>query len=212
MLNRLQVSVLMVLVCVVYAALQIIDHQPLGKLTGLFSGSVTVLTMAALVFEKWGWKLPILGKMLGAPENIHGTWKAVMESDWVNPQTLQRHPTIEAYLVVRQSFSTVSVRMFSNESYSDTLVAKVDVEPNGFSRLVATFLNTPDQDVRGRSAMARGAFHLRIEGDPPHALSGDYWTERKANGTIKTTGHIPKMAHSFEHARKLFTEAEGNKG
>src|SRR5215475_1684505 len=89
--------------------------------TGLFKpcgAVVTVLTLVLLAFDKWLWSLRVLHPWFVDRPYLKGTWKGVIESNYVDPATQQRVPTTEAYLVIRQTFSAIHLRLITRESAS----------------------------------------------------------------------------------------------
>jgi hypothetical protein len=157
------------------------------------------------VFDKWGWKLRVLHSWLVPFQDLSGTWKGTLQTTWINPETLQRPGPIPVFLVIRQTYSTVSVRVLTEESESDLMVGKVVVVEDDLADLVGVYRNTPKQSVRHRSPIHHGAFRLRIEGEPVMALSGEYWTDRETQGALRLDERVMALAHGFEHARSLFT-------
>lgn len=205
MLSRIQVTVLLAVVVALWAALLAIEGYALSfKLLAPFSGVVSGLVVVLLVFDKWLWKVPWLGVLLGAPANIDGTWKGTLASEWVSPKTLQKAGPIEIYLVIRQTFTTLSVRTFTAESESMMVAGKVESGADGVSDLVTVYRNVPKQSLRDRSQIHHGALRLRIEGAPPTQLAGEYWTERESKGELRLAELRKGAAHSFEQAQVLF--------
>src|SRR5262245_32090823 len=92
--------------------------------TGLFKpcGAVaTVLTLVLLAFDKWLWSFRILHPWFVDRPYLKGTWKGVLVSNYIDPQTKQPVPPIEVYLVVRQTYSAIHLRLITRESVSESL-------------------------------------------------------------------------------------------
>ncbi len=75
------------------------------------STATTVVVTAALLFDLWLWKLPFLHDWFVKRPVIVGTWKVVIRSKWIDPTTGLTRAPIEGYMVIRQTFSTLSLRL-----------------------------------------------------------------------------------------------------
>src|SRR3954454_21914926 len=76
----------------------------------------SIVLVVALLFDLWLWKLPFLHRWFVKRPVIDGTWKVELRSNWTNPQTGRGVPPVEGYMVVRQTFSTLSMRLMTEES------------------------------------------------------------------------------------------------
>jgi hypothetical protein len=205
MLTRTQLTLLLGTQVALWAALLLVQGESLGwRHLAPFSSVVSCSLALLFVFEKWGWKLRVLHSWLVPFQNLSGTWRGTLQTSWEDPRTLQRPVPIQVFLVIRQTYSTVSVRVLTAESESDMIVGKVVVVEGDLADLVGVYRNTPKQSVRHRSPIHHGAFRLRIEGEPVTALAGEYWTDRKTQGEMRLGEHVKALAHGFEHARSLF--------
>jgi hypothetical protein len=169
---------------------------PVGLVTGF-----TLLLLAVLNCHLWRWRL--VHKLLGAAPDMQGTWKGEIRSQWLNPQTGENPPPIECYMVVRQTLSEISIKVFTMESASDTLATSIIIE-NGSHQILATYRNTPDLKHRNRSPIHFGGFLLHIIGCPPQTLKGHYWTDRNTQGEICVSHPKANLAESFDTAHNLF--------
>jgi|SRR5215217_214696 len=208
MLTRTQLTLLLGIEVTLWAALLLVQGESLGwrhlaPFSSVVSGSIGLLYL----FDKWGWKLQVLHSWLVPFQDLSGTWKGTLQTTWMNPENLQRPGPIPVFLVIRQTYSTVSVRVLTEESESDLMVGKVVFVEDDLADLVGVYRNTPKQAVRHRSPIHHGAFRLRIEGAPLTALAGEYWTDRKTQGELRLGEHVKGLAYGFEHACSLFTPA-----
>lgn len=155
--------------------------------TGLFKpcgGVVTVLTLVLLAFDKWLWSLRLLHPWFVDRPYLKGTWKGVIKSNYVDPETQQKVPPIEAYLVIRQTFSAIHLRLMTRESASESLANNIPKGEDGVYTVASVYRNTPQISVRHRSAIHHGALVIRVEGDPVASLTGEYWTDRLTCGEL----------------------------
>ncbi len=169
-----------------------------------FSVVVGVLVLVLSIADRWLWRLRWLRPWLFNMPDLNGTWKVV-----IHPTAPQSSPhEVIAYIVIRQTFSTISLRLFTAESHSETLSARVVRCDDGTCNVAAVYRNTPRLQVRERSTLHHGALLLNVQGDPPESLAGQYWTDRLSQGDLVLSARISALAHSFDQAVKL-TAAEG---
>ncbi|QDE69475.1 hypothetical protein BHS09_22220 [Myxococcus xanthus] len=205
MLSRIQTAFLIGIAVILWAALLLLHGEPVAwRFLAPFSSVVSGLLLVLLVFDKWLWKWRHLHPWLVPNQNLNGTWRGTLQTNWQDPRSLQRPGPIEVFVIVRQTYSTVSARLLTDESESDLLVGKFVVSEDGVADLLGMYRNTPKQSLRTRSPIHHGAFRLRLEGTPVMTLAGEYWTDRNTMGELRLTEHVDAKAHGVEHARTLF--------
>jgi hypothetical protein len=131
--------------------------------------------------------------------HLEGDFRVV----WTNPATGLSPPIKVAYLVVRQSATTVSVVMLTNESKSKSSIAVVSDDGVSAS-LDYMYLNRPESRYEYRSRMHHGSTSLDITGRPVIRLQGRYWTNRDSRGEIDFNQQVKKFADDFLQAEALF--------
>ena len=89
---------------------------------------VTVYVVLTFVFTKWLWKLPIFRGWLVPFPDLQGTWEGELKSTWTNPETGRVIAPIPAVVVVRQTFSSVSCTLFTEESESYSTAAQISLD------------------------------------------------------------------------------------
>ena len=111
MIERLHLSVILLLAAACWGGLLILDGvavsiswlRPLtivvGILLVLLAGFDLVLWRVSLL-QGWFVKRPV----------IHGTWRATIRSNWIDPETGDRVGPIAGYMAIRQTFSSLSLR------------------------------------------------------------------------------------------------------
>lgn len=151
------------------------------------------------IFDRYFWCLPGINKLFASPPNVQGTWKGEINSHWVNPETGQTPPPIEVYAVVRQTYSSINVGMFTKESASGTLTASI-TEKDGKCVIQALYSNTPDLQFRSRSPIHHGSFIMQVVGIPPQSLRGSYWTDRGSKGEISFSQRTNLLFDDFQIA------------
>jgi hypothetical protein len=175
-----------------------------GAVLGL-SDALAVILILVSGFERWGWRWRRLHpRPIGTPV-IRGTWRGLMESSYIDPDTRQTQPPKIVYLAIRQTLTTVWVRLLSNESASIQVVGSVKRDPASEDWLLSyTYQNTPKLLLRSHSAEHRGGTFLTIYGEPPRRIEGEYWTSRDTKGTVAMDTYVNEVAQSYVDAVALF--------
>jgi hypothetical protein len=110
-------------------------------------------------------------------------------------------------MAVRQTFSSLSMRLMTSESTSELVAARVLVAADGVSKVVGVYVNQPKLSVRNRSAIHYGGLLLDVHGDPPTALEGSYWTDRDTRGTMHLSDRHTQIFASYDEADEAFRRA-----
>jgi hypothetical protein len=154
---------------------------------------VTAVVLLLIAFDTIAWRwLPF--KLTKRP-NIRGTWATDLHFTWP-PESAPR--TKRCYLVIHQTFSTVSVRMYLDTSSSESRSADIR-RRDGQHSLWWVYLSQATEFDRDNPAH-RGASELVIATVPRPSLDGIYWTERKTTGRLVTVGWSKSLFDSFAAA------------
>lgn len=172
---------------------------PFNDIYNAFSYVVSAVAVVLVFWERYLWHWWPFYPHFHTKPNLRGTWKGELVSDFPD-----RHgEVIEVYLVVRQTFSTIDIRLFSAESSSVSLSAHFVSDNIGFYTLASTYRNTPTVLRRQRSPINHGGLLLSIRGAPVHQLDGEYWTDRGTKGEIVFRSRSNCYADDFSHAQRL---------
>lgn len=199
MISRLHISAILLIAAGVWGVALLLAGVPVtAAWFKPFSMVVGVLVLAMSAVERWLWRIRWLRPWLFNMPDLNGTWKVA-----IRPTSPESSPqNVSAYMVIRQSFSTISLRLLTPESHSETLSAHVVRRDDGTYGLAVVYLNTTRLQVRERSPLHSGALMLDVHGDPPDSLAGQYWTDRLSQGEIILSSRNSKLAHSFDEARR----------
>lgn len=175
---------------------------PQLKWLRVYSVAVFIVIVLWAFWDRWLWRASLVQRMQFVPPNISGTWKGVLRSHWTDPATKGRFPQKKAYLAVKQTFSSVSVVLLTDESQSQSysVLAKV-TKVDGLSYL---YLNEPDVAAQEGSHMHRGAAMFRLSDSPVSMLRGRYWTDRETGGELVFKNRLSQCADDYEMAARLF--------
>jgi hypothetical protein len=159
---------------------------------------VTVFVVLRFLFTKWFWRWRWFKGWLIQFPDLQGTWEGELESTWENPETKQRPAAIKIFLVIRQTFSTITCTLFTKESVSYSKAAQIakDEEADAIS-LSFSYTNRSKATIRERSAIHDGAAHLRVVSIPSQMLEGEYWTSRCTTGDMKLRFYSQELLESF---------------
>jgi hypothetical protein len=89
--------------------------------------------------------------IIGTPD-IHGTWRGLMNSSYAIPATGLARPPRVVYLAIRQTLSTVWVRLLTDESQSDQMAGSIVKDRISEDWLLSySYRNTPRLPLRKAS-------------------------------------------------------------
>ena len=191
------------------AALVVLDGE-LGVPVAMLRWPVIfgVLTLGAhQLLDLWLWRLiPSIRRPV-----LRGTWKATLRSNWTDPTTGQQLGDIEAYVTVRQTLTSLHMRLMTTESVSRVLVADIhESAPDRFT-LTGVYQSVPRAgDQRGSRIASdphRGIIMLTLTSRRPASIQGHYFTDRDTQGQISLSGHKAACIESFQRARRLLRAA-----
>jgi len=168
-----------------------------------FGLAVSATTIAATAFERRVWAWPVLGRWLVGRPDLRGTWRATVSSEWVDPKSGSTIPPVLCFAVVRQTLTTISVRLLTAESSSTPVAVALAQAPDGLYQLAGVYVNVPELGLRGnRSEIHNGAFLLNLQTGANAILTGEYWTERGTRGRFELTERNRRPTTSFAEARE----------
>lgn len=155
---------------------------------------VTIDLFVIFIFSKWLWKLRIFRGWLVPFENLNGTWIGEIRSSWIDKDTSERIAPIPAMLTIKQSFFSISCKMFTSEmnstSYVEDFVISLERQ---VKQLTFSYTSNPNVLLDSRNLPHNGSVIFDIIINPSHKLEGKYWTDRKTNGKLEFTYYSKDM-------------------
>lgn len=204
-MTRIQISAFLALSVLFWLSLLAIRGVALSwEILLPFGAVVSAVSVVMLVFDVWAWKLPLVRGFLIKRPVLYGTWKTELQSDWIDPDTNEGIPTIHCYTVIRQTASTLSIRLVTPESRSETVSAGIEGCGDGTFEINCSYRNKPRSMFRYRSEVHYGALLLTAENLTPNRLDGEYWTDRKTRGSLVLTDRLDNTCMSFDEADRMF--------
>jgi hypothetical protein len=207
MLTRLHITSFLGLTVVAWLIALWAQGTPLITLDFLrpFVILVGIITGVATLFIRYAWSWKVFQGWYVRRPDVRGTWKVELQSDWINPETKQPIPTIVAYAAIRQSLTSLSLRLMTPESKSKLIAHSIELEEDGVYRLAGVYRNEPNIGLQGRhSNIHHGALSLEIYGSPPTNLEGHYWTDRNTRGEMKLSNRVATLYDTYAAAKAGF--------
>jgi len=159
------------------------------------------------LFDKHLWKIWPVNLFCRRP-NLNGTWQAILQSSYVDPETSKLVPEIKGFAAIRQTFSSISLRLMTEQADSFLIVGSLEVQSDGAAYLSGVYQSDPSILLRSKvSEIHYGSFRYRVLGNPPAEMSGHYWTDRNTNGSIKISDRRKEIFDSFSHANASVPDA-----
>jgi len=160
-----------------------------------FVSASSVVILFLLVFDNWLWRYRPFRWFISRPV-LHGTWKTELGTTFEG----RADEIIEAYLVVRQTYSRICVDMLFDRSGSRSMSGDL-VNESGRCTLYYIFHSHAHTRHRDGNPPSRGGAALVVAREPQTHIEGDYWMERGTRGDLRTVGHSPKTFDTFTAAQ-----------
>jgi len=129
------------------------------------------------VFNKWLWRWKPLNLLAGGKPILSKRYKATLRFKEADQDQVR-----DSEISIEQTFLNVSVRLETDESFSNSITAAIK-EENGSKMLIYTYLNTPRAEIQDMSAIHYGTAMLDVN-DPKH-ITGNYYTTRLSRGSME---------------------------
>jgi hypothetical protein len=205
MLSKKQLQTYLIICFFVIFVLAKIKNIPFSfSILTLIPEAAGIVFGCAFIFNKWLWKWKIFYPWLVSIPNISGSWKGEIISSWIDPETQKSPPPIEAYLVVKQTYSNIEMTLMTIQSSSDAIVASLAKSSNGY-KFCGIYNNQPKATLLKNSPMHLGTFMVDIHNNEILSLEGCYWTNRDTKGELKFYAHKKKFVYGFENCKKQFS-------
>lgn len=207
MKGKLQVhAVVLVTVLVFAVGILATGDDPNPAWLKFYSYAVAAAVFLMTAWDRWLWRLAISQKVAAVPRNLNGTWKGMLTTFWADPETDAVPASKPAFLVVRQTATTVSVTMFTDQMRSVSSLASLS-GVDGQRSLDYMYLSRPDSRYEKHSRIHHGSTSLDVTGIPPDRLRGRYWTNRDSRGELDFTERRSGFADTYDAALRMFGDA-----
>jgi hypothetical protein len=144
--------------------------------------------------------------MVSAGPVIDGTWRAELHSNWNDAAGAPIRP-IRGYMVIRQTFLNLSLRLLTEESSSHLVGTEIVCTVDGLYCVSGVYRNEPRYQERGHSPIHYGAVWLQVIEKPVHMLEGHYWTDRNTAGELRLTDRHKQKFQDFKAAQSHYAQS-----
>lgn len=204
MVGKILLNAIAIIISAVFVAGSwITTGTPNTDFLRFFSIAVFVCSVLLLLWDQWAWRLRTFQLLPGVPRDVSGTWETTLESLWVDPKTKKSPAPKTVYVVIRQTSSSASVTLISNESKSKSSIARV-IKEDGSWLIHYVYTNEPQVDLRAQSPIHHGSGVLSIVGSPAQRIAGSYWTDRDSKGKLTLNRRSKLHAEDFEGGAHVF--------
>ena len=133
-----------------------------------------VVGALVLFFDLWAWRW--LPTWISRRPILAGTWRAQVVPASGAP--------VEGFMVVRQTFSQVSLRLLTEKSASASLTASIRRDPDGVFEVASIYRNRPRLLEQQQSRPHLGGLWLHVGDTAGDRVEGSYWTDRDSKGEV----------------------------
>ena len=202
MASRLHLGALLALAVAAWFALLWWHETPVSwDHLGPFGLVLGFLVAVVGLFKRWWWSWGWLQGWFVQRPDLRGTWRVTLKSEWRDRRRKKTVEPIEGYMVVRQTLTTLNMRLLTRESSSRLEAHNVVRADDGVYHVAAVFVNEPKIELRGkRSEIHYGAMMLQVQGEPPKTLEGHYWTDRDSRGEMLLFDRVDARFDRYEEA------------
>ena len=203
-MNKVKVQIVAAVVVAVFAVGIIVSGGKVNvQWLRFYSLAVFIAIILLTAWDRFLWHVGPVQRINAVPRDIRGTWRGTLTSNWTAPGSHEPVAPKIAYLVVRQTSTTVAIILLTDESRSASSLARVFVSDN-LATLDYMYLNRPEARVEPRSRMHHGSTSLDISGRPATRLKGRYWTDRQTQGELDLQHRSRRLADDYDSAVGLF--------
>ena len=195
----------------VWAIVLLVTGQQLSSnLLRPVSTVTSVVVLLSIAFELWLWKLPFLHGWLVKRPVLAGTWRAELRSNWKDASGAAV-PPVEGYVVIRQTFLSLSLRLLTKESSSHLVGTEIVCSVDGLYCVSGVYRNEPRYQDRGHSQIHYGTVWLQVIDTPVQMLEGHYWTDRNTAGEMRLIARQREQFQDFKSAEARYGELSTHK-
>lgn len=213
MLSRLHISSFIALTIIVWLIALWAQGMPVLSIEFLkpFGIVVGAITLCITLFNQYAWSWKIFQGWYVKRPDLRGTWELELKSNWINPETKSPIPPIHAYASIRQTLTSLSIRVMTKESKSKLIAHSIEEEDDGIFRLAAIYRNEPKIELQGdRSEIHHGSFSIETHGSPVDLMEGHYWTDRGTKGSMTFSNRRKEILDTYEQASTEYNISTNN--
>jgi hypothetical protein len=202
LLNRTPVSILLVIAIAVWGGfLWLLGIDLTWEHAQPYSLTLAALTSCLWLFDQYIWKVRLVQKLVRRPD-LNGTWRVTLQSSYKENGSGELAAEVVGFAVIRQTFSSMSIRLMTEQSESFLVASSFDVQPDGTTYVYGAYQSDPSIHLRsGISEIHYGSFRYKVIGRPPSRIDGHYWTDRNTTGSISLVDRKSLFFDNFNEAK-----------
>jgi hypothetical protein len=202
LLNRTSVSILLIIAIAVWGGfLWVLGIELTWEHAQPYSLTLAAITSCVWLFDRYIWRIWPVQKMIRRPD-LNGTWRVSLQSSYKDPGSVEPVAPVSGFAVVRQTFSSISIRLMTEQAESFLVASSFDIQTDGTTYLYGAYQSDPSIHLRsGISEIHYGSFRYKVIGRPPSQISGHYWTDRNTNGSIALVDRKDTFFDSYIEAQ-----------
>lgn len=202
LLTRSTVSILLLIAIVVWGGfLWVLGIELTWDHVQPYSFTLAALTSCLWLFDRYIWRIWPVHKLVRRPD-LNGTWRVSLQSSYKVPGSEEAVAAVDGFAVIRQTFSSMSIRLMTEQAESFLVASSFDIQADGTTFVYGAYQSDPSIHLRsGISEIHYGSFRYKVIGRPPGQLSGHYWTDRNTNGSISLSDRKNVFFDSYIEAQ-----------
>lgn len=170
-----------------------------------FGSSIGLAIALSQMYQKKLWHWWPLQELLAKVPDLRGAWKVTIYPAWIDLGENGRVKPVEGYAQIDQTASSLRMRLFTDDSRSETFAYAID-EIEGEFRLTVAYENRPRMEDRARIGTShQGSAIYRFREYKPKEVNGEYWTELRNVGEIELRNRRQKGISSFANGKQVFS-------
>lgn len=201
LLNKTTVSILLIIAIAVWGGfLWVLGIELSWDHVQPYSLTLAAITSCIWLFDRYIWRIWPIRKLVRRPD-LNGTWRVSLQSSYQVSGSKKSVAAVNGFAVVRQTFSSLSIRLMTEHAESFLVASSFDIQADGTTFVYGAYQSDPSIHLRsGISEIHYGSFRYKVIGRPPNQLNGHYWTDRNTNGSISLTNRKNVFFDSFNEA------------
>ena len=173
-----------------------------------FFTAVTVTGIFLVIYDRYLWHFYAVRQWVAQRPDLQGVWKVTIRPVKLDEHSEQAPDAIIGYAQFDQTASSLSMRLYTEDSRSTTIAYAIrKIEQNQF-RLVIVYQNRPKVKERAREGTIHdGTAIYEFGGYSPERLAGEYWTEKPTRGEIELSDRRTDKIDSYEAGSRVYSRA-----
>ena len=170
-----------------------------------FFTAIAVAGVFLRIYDRHLWRVGLFQRWVAELPDLQGVWKVTIKSVKITNDTEQQINPVLGYAQIDQTASSLSMRLFTEDSRSRTIAYSIENEQNQF-RLSIVYENKPRMEQRARD----GTIHLgsavyEFRGYRPNKVVGEYWTEKPSSGEIELSDRMQREIDTYDAGMKVYS-------